>query len=83
MPENRRAAPRAELAIDALGAMEALQGAGAVIERRAVELRDVGFGDEGPGLEVEARGETAGGAGAGARKVFGVILAEVPWLRGF
>ena len=80
MPENRRAAPRAEFAVDALGAVEALQGAGTVIERRAVELRDVGFGHEGPGLDVEARGEAAGGAGAGAGEVFGVVFAEVPGL---
>ena len=79
MPENGRAATGAELAIDARRTPVPFQGAdGGEVEGGAVKEGDVGFGDEDPGLDVEAGREAAGGAGAGAAEVLGAVFAEPP-----
>lgn len=51
------------------------------IENSAIGLVDVGMGDEGPGLQVVARGQAAGIAGAETGQIFGARGAEVPFLR--
>lgn len=78
MVKHRCAAFTTELAIDSLGAVVALQGAGAIIERCPVELQDVCFWNESPCLDVVARREATVAAGASAGQVLCAVVGEPP-----